>query len=93
MPDPGSNSAAKAIEEAFQDQVKELFKGLFNNLVVQPSSHQTNEQSLAKFAAGLDVANRARQLALSAAPAAVPAVAAAVRRSSKKSKGKKLAPG
>jgi hypothetical protein len=87
VPNPGSNLAAKAIDEAYEGQVKELFKGLYTNLVIAPSSHETDQQSLAKFAKGLELANRARQLALSA----VPAKAATVRSASKKVKATKLA--
>jgi hypothetical protein len=87
VPDPASNLAAKAIDEAFGDQVKELFKGLYSNLVIAPSSHETDQQSLAKFAKGLELANRARQLAHSA----VPAEAATARSASKKIKATKLA--
>ena len=87
MANPASSSAAKAIEEAYEDQVKELFKGLFSNLVIAPSSNESDQQSLAKFAKGLQLANRARQLALSAVPTEV----AAVRLTSKNVKVRKRA--
>ena len=87
MANSASSSATKAIEEAFEDQVKELFKGLFTNLLIAPSSHETDQQSLAKFAKGLQVANRARQLALSAVSTEV----AAIRLTSKNVKVRKRA--
>ena len=87
MANPASSSAAKAIEEAYEDQVKELFKGLFSNLVIAPSSNESDQQSLAKFTKGLQLADRARQLALSAVPTEV----AAVRLTSKNVKVRKRA--
>ena len=64
-----------------------LVKGLFSNLVIAPSSNESDQQSLAKFAKGLQLANRARQLALSAVPTEV----AAVRLTSKNVKVRKRA--
>ena len=55
--------AASAIEEAYSDEIRELFKVLFTNLIDSPGSDQ---QSAAKFAAGLNRAKRARDLALAA---------------------------
>ena len=66
MPSSGDDSETSAIEAAYQEQIHALFKVLVNNLIDEPISHQTDQQSLAKFTAGLNVAKRARQLALSA---------------------------
>jgi len=84
MSSPGPE--ASAIEAAYEDEIKELFKTLKESLIVEPDSHETDQQALGRFEAGLNVAKRARQLALSvAAPMAV----AALRK--KKMKAKKLA--
>ncbi len=63
MPNSSSSAEASAIEEAYADEVKALFKILFTNLIDFPGSDQ---QSAAKFAAGLSRAKRARDLALDA---------------------------
>ena len=63
MPNSSSGSEASAIEEAYADEVKELFKILFTNLIDAPAADQ---QSAARFAAGLNTAKRARELALAA---------------------------
>jgi len=63
MPNATSPEAA-AIEAAYQDQVQALFKVLFVNLVDEPVSHQNDQQCVEKFTAGLNVAKRARDLAL-----------------------------
>jgi hypothetical protein len=76
MPSSGDDSERSAIEAAYQEQIHALFKVLVNNLIDEPISHQTDQQSLAKFTAGLNVAKRARQLALSAV---APRLAAATR--------------
>ena len=61
MPNSSSSSEANAIEEAYAEQIRGLFKVLFTNLIDAPGSDQ---QSAAKFAAGLSLAKRARNLAL-----------------------------
>jgi hypothetical protein len=63
MPNSSSGSEASAIEEAYADEVKGLFKILFTNLIDAPAADQ---QSAARFAAGLNRAKRARELALAA---------------------------
>ena len=63
MPNLSSSTEASAIEEAYSDEIRELFKVLFTNLIDSPGSDQ---QSATKFAAGLDRAKRARDLALAA---------------------------
>ena len=57
---------ATAIEAAYDDQVQALFKVLFINLGNEPVSHETDQQCVAKFTAGLNVAKRAKDLALKA---------------------------
>ena len=76
MPSSGDDSETSAIKAAYQEQIHALFKVLVNNLIDEPISRQTDQQSLAKFTAGLNVAKRARQLALNAV---APKLAAATR--------------
>jgi len=75
MPNPSNSPEAAAIEAAYQAHVELLFKSLVTNLGDQVVSHQSDQQSLDKFKAGLNIAKRAKRLALNAvAPAlAVPA--------------------
>jgi hypothetical protein len=75
-----------AIDAAYQEQIQALFKVLVNNIIDEPISHQTDQQSLAKFTTGLNVARRARQLALSAV---APTEAAATRGSRRRKIGAK----
>jgi hypothetical protein len=63
MPDP--NPEVTAIDAAYGAQVQALFKNLVLNLADEPASYQTDRQSVDKFATGLKIAQRARQLALS----------------------------
>jgi hypothetical protein len=72
MPDPSSPEAT-AIEVAYEDQVKALFKVLVANLVEEPVSHEADRQCVDKFAAGLKLAKRARELALNVVVPASPA--------------------
>jgi hypothetical protein len=76
MPSSRDDAETSAIHAAYQEQIRALFKVLVNNIIDEPISHQTDQQSLAKFTTGLNVAKRARQLALSAV---APTVAAATR--------------
>jgi hypothetical protein len=76
MPSSRDDAETSAIHAAYQEQIQALFKVLVNNIIDEPISHQTDQQSLAKFTTGLNVAKRARQLALSAV---APTVAAATR--------------
>ena len=55
-----------AIEEAYADHVRNLFKVLVTNLIDGQVSRQNDQQSLQKFTAGLSFGKRARELALSA---------------------------
>lgn len=74
---PNANPEAAAIEAAYGAQVQTLFKILVANLVDETVSGQSDRQSLDKFMAGLKIAKRAKQLALSAV---VPASGGAVSR-------------
>jgi hypothetical protein len=73
------SAEAEAIETAYGAQVQSLFRTLVVNLGDEPVSRQSDQQSVDKFIAGLDVAKRARQLALKAVGAAAPARGAAAR--------------
>ena len=86
MPNPSNSPEAAAIEAAYQAHVELLFKSLVTNLGDQVVSHQSDQQSLDKFKAGLNIAKRAKRLALSAVAPALAVRAAASR--SKKRKGK-----
>lgn len=54
----------RAIEEAYEDQIKLLFRTLVINLIDGSAMHQNDQQSVARFSAGLKVSQRARDLAL-----------------------------
>jgi hypothetical protein len=73
MSNPSNNPEAAAIDAAYQAQVQMLFRSLITNLGDQVVSHQSDQQSLDKFKVGLNIAKRARQLALNVV---VPALAA-----------------
>jgi hypothetical protein len=77
---PNANPEATAVEAAYGVHVQTLFKTLIANLVDEPVSGQTDRQSLDRFIAGLKIARRAKQLALSAV---VPASGGAVSRRTK----------
>jgi hypothetical protein len=79
MPNPSSSQETAAIEAAYRAQVELLFKSLVTNLGDQVVSHQSDQQSLDKFKVGLNIAKRAKQLALNAVAPASPARAAASR--------------
>jgi hypothetical protein len=79
MPNPSSSQETAAIEAAYRVQVELLFKSLVTNLGDQVVSHQSDQQSLDKFKVGLNIAKRAKQLALNAVAPASPARAAASR--------------
>jgi len=64
MPESGTPEAS-AIDAAYEEQVQNLFRILVTNLGDEPVSHQSDQQCLAKFTAGLAIARRARKLALS----------------------------
>jgi len=92
MPNPSTSPETAAIEAAYRAQVELLFKSLITNLGDQVVSHQSDQQSLDKFKAGLNIAKRARQLALNAVAPASAARAAASRsrkREEKQSRGRR----
>ena len=72
---PNSSPEADAIEQGYEDQIRELFRTLFTNLIDDP----TEQQSVAKFTAGLNIAKRARDLALGVIQRPSPAKRGAVR--------------
>jgi hypothetical protein len=72
MPNSSNSSETTAIQAAYEGQVQTLFKSLITNLGDQPISHQTDQQCVDKFTAGLNIARRARQLALNVVVSAVP---------------------
>jgi len=82
MPSPSPETAA--IEAAYQVHVQTLFRSLITNLGDQVVSHQSDQQSLDKFKVGLNIAKRAKQLALNAVAPASPARAVASRRRKRK---------
>jgi len=57
---PNSSPEANAIEQAYEDEIRALFRTLFINLIDEPAE----QQSVAKFTAGLNAAKCARDLAL-----------------------------
>jgi hypothetical protein len=57
---PNSTPEADAIEQGYEDEIIALFRTLFTNLIDEPAE----QQSVAKFTAGLNAAKRARDLAL-----------------------------
>jgi hypothetical protein len=65
-----------AIEAAYRARVETLFTGLATNL----GDQLAEQQSVDRFAKGLNTAKRARRLALDVVGAAAPAAAAASRR-------------
>ena len=77
MANPSNNAEAAAIEAAYRTHVEVLFRALITNLGDQAVSHQTDQQCLDKFTVGLNIAKRARQLALNVVGAALPRMAAA----------------
>jgi hypothetical protein len=86
MPNPSNNPEAVAIEAAYQAQVQTLFRALITNLGDQVVSHQSDQQSLDKFKVGLNIAKRARQLALNLVVPALAARPAASRSKKRKEK-------
>ena len=84
MPNPSNSQETAAIEAAYQAHVQTLFRSLITNLGDQVVSHQSDQQSLDKFKVGLNIAKRAKQLALNAVAPASPARAVASRRRKRK---------
>lgn len=77
MPNPSNRPETAAIEAAYQAHLQTLFKSLITNLGDQPVSRQSDQQSVDKFTTGLNIAKRAKQLALNVVGPASPARAAA----------------
>jgi hypothetical protein len=86
MPNADNSPEATAIDVAYEAQVQALFKSLITNLGDEPVSHQTDQQCVDKFTAGLNIAKRAKQLVLNVFRPALPVRTAASR--SKKIKKK-----
>jgi len=57
---PNSSPEADAIEQGYENEIRELYRTLFTNLIDEPAE----QQSVTKFTAGLNTAKRARDLAL-----------------------------
>lgn len=57
-------SEANAINSAFEEHVGVLFKGFVTNLGDASASHKTDQQCLDAFTTGLNVARKAKQMAL-----------------------------
>ena len=89
MPNPSNSPEAAAIEAAYRAHVEVLFKSLVTNLGDQVVSHQSDQQSLDKFKAGLNIAKRAKQLALSAVAPALAARPAAPRSGKRKEQSRR----
>jgi hypothetical protein len=92
MPSPSNSPETAAIEAAYRAHVELLFKSLVTNLGDQVVSHQSDQQSLDKFKVGLNIAKRAKQLALNAVVSGSPARIAASpgkKRKGKQSRGRR----
>ena len=89
MPNPSNSPEATAIEAAYHAHVQLLFKSLITNLGDQVVSHQSDQQSLDKFKAGLNIAKRAKRLALNAVAPALAARAAASRSGKRKEQSRR----
>lgn len=59
---PADRPEVEAIEAAYQDQIKLLFKVLLNAV----TTREPDKQAMARFKTGLDLARRAREMALAA---------------------------
>jgi hypothetical protein len=57
---PADRPEVEAIQDAYRDYLKGLFKTLVHGLV----THESEEQSLEMFRTGLGMAGRARQMAM-----------------------------
>ena len=75
MADSGSSVEASAVEAAYEAQVQALFKTLATGLADGGGTPQAEKDSLKRFATGLALSKRARELALGAVGGASPAVA------------------
>jgi hypothetical protein len=61
-----ATTESSAIEDAYGDQVKTLYKVLVSNLIDSSASSEGEKKSLDRFSAGLRMARKARELALKA---------------------------
>jgi hypothetical protein len=59
-----SMSEANAIQAAFEDHVGVLYRQLVTNLGDSPITHKTDQQCLELFVTGLNLARKAKQMAL-----------------------------
>jgi hypothetical protein len=57
---PNSSPEADAIVQGYENEIRELYRTLFTNLIDEPAE----QQSVTKFTAGLNTAKRTRDLAL-----------------------------
>ena len=89
MANPSNSAETAAIEAAYRAHVELLFKSLVTNLGDQVVSHQSDQQSLDKFKAGLNIAKRAKRLALSAVAPALAAGPAAPRSGKRKGQSRR----
>ena len=65
VPNPNAQEIA-AIEQAYEDELKAMFKILVANLASEAVSHDTDKLCIKKFATGLNLTRRAKELALHA---------------------------
>jgi len=74
---PNTSIDSDAIDAAYRDKLRELYLTLVRNLIERPDSHG-EQTSVELFTNGLNIARRARELALAAVdgPATVAALAA-----------------
>jgi hypothetical protein len=73
MPPPPS-AEATAIEGAYGDQVKLLYKVLVSNLIDGAATGDSEQKSVDRFLAGLKMSRRGRDLALNALGSVVPSM-------------------
>jgi hypothetical protein len=65
MPNPNAQEIT-AIEEAYEDELKAMFKILVANLASEAVTHDTDKLCMEKFRVGLHLTRRAKELALNA---------------------------
>ncbi len=68
MPEPISET--DSIEEAYQDHIKDLYRVLVTGLASLSVGHDTEQQCVGRFAAGVQLSKKARDLALGVLAAA-----------------------
>lgn len=89
VPDPTPSTEAITIEAAYQDEVKALFHVLIMNLASGSVSRENDQHHAERFAAGLNIAKRAKELALKALANALVAEVAAMEKAAGSKKIKK----